>query len=52
MEVDERSKQAIKILGAELYEHREATDSRYVTSFADLPYGVQTILMLDRRVPV
>lgn len=48
-DVPERFKQAIKILGAELYEHREATDYQ---SFKELPWSVQSILWLDRRVPV
>jgi hypothetical protein len=48
-EVEERYKQAIKMLGAELYEHRESTDYQ---NFRELPYGVQQILMLDRRIPI
>ena len=50
--VPKEYRQAIMILAAEMYEHREATDRLYVTGFSELPYGVQMILGLDRVVPV
>ena len=51
-DVPQEFRQAIKMLAAELYEHREATDRLYTTGFSELPYGVQMILGLDRVVPV
>ena len=45
----ESYKQAIKILLAELYEHREATDNKYISAFADLPYGVQMLIGIDKE---
>lgn len=45
-------RQAVKMLAAELYEHREATDRLYTTKFSELPYGVRMILGLDRVIPI
>ena len=42
-------KQAIMMLGAELYEHREPTDYH---RFEELPYGIQSLIGYDRRIPV
>lgn len=47
--VSEEYKQAIKILGAELYEHRESTDYR---RFEELPWGVKQLIGYDRQIPV
>ena len=51
-DVPEEYRQATKMLAAELYEHREASDRLYTTKFSELPYGVRMILGLDRVVPV
>ena len=48
-DVPDEYKQAIKILGAELYEHREATDYHH---YRDLPWGVQQLLGYDRIMRV
>ena len=51
-DVPDEYRQAVKIFAGELYEHREATDPRYITSFSQLPYNVQMILGFDRIVPI
>jgi uncharacterized phiE125 gp8 family phage protein len=48
-DVPEMYKQAIKILAAEIYEHREDSDFR---EFKNLPWGVKVILGYERRTPV
>lgn len=44
-DVPEMYKQAIKILAAELYEHREATDFKH---FYELPWSVQQLIGYER----
>lgn len=48
-DVPDMYKQAIKMLAAELYEHREPTDFR---SWDELPYGVRQLIGYERVVPV
>jgi len=48
--VPEEYKEAIKILGAELYEHRE--DGLTGMIYKTLPWGVKTLIGYDRIIPV
>jgi len=48
-DVPERIKQAIKLLVGHLYENREATSIR---SIVNVPFAVESLLMLDRIVAI